>query len=92
MIGGGRALLKPRAHGRDAVRIVKADQALSVRVVERQRIAQAVRPFRRRLTAPDLEFQPIALIEPVGAAVKGEKKLERMFIATTYLSYHGRII
>jgi hypothetical protein len=32
------------------------------------------------------------LLEPVRAAVKGEEKFEGMFIATTHLSYHGRII
>jgi hypothetical protein len=62
------------------VGIVKTDQALPVRVVERERITQAVRPLSGRLAAPDLEFQPVALIEPMSAAVKGEQELERMLI------------
>jgi hypothetical protein len=78
MAGGGRALLERRADGRDTVRIVKPDQALSVRVVKRQRITQPMRPLGGSLALADLEFQPIALIEPMGTAVKSEEKFERV--------------
>ena len=92
MVGGGRALLERRADARDTVRIVKPNQALSVRFVKRRRITQPVRPLGRRLARPDLEFQPIALIEPMGTTVKGEEKFERVFIGVIQLSYHHMII
>jgi hypothetical protein len=92
MVGGSWALLERRADGRDTVRIIKPDQALSVRVVKRQRITQPMRPLGGSLPLADLEFQPIALIEPMGTAVKGEEKFERVYIGLIYLSYHYMII
>ena len=91
MVGGGRALIERRADGRDTVRIVKPNQALSIRVVKRQRIAQPVRPLGGSLALPNLEFQPVALIEPMGTTVKGEEKFERVYIVIINLSYHYMI-
>jgi hypothetical protein len=91
MVGDARALLERRADARDTVRNVKSNQALSTWVVKRQRVTQPVRPLGGSLAPPDLEFQPIALIEPMGAAVKDEEKFERVYIATIDLSYHDMI-
>jgi hypothetical protein len=43
VVGGGRLLAKPGTHGRNPMGVVKADQALPLRVMQRERIAQAVR-------------------------------------------------
>ena len=74
------------------MRIVKPDQTLSVRVVKRQRITQAMRALGGSLAFPDLEFEPIALIEPMGAPIKSEEKFERVYISAIHLSYHYTII
>jgi hypothetical protein len=73
------------------VGVVKADQALPIRIVERERIAQAVRPLRRGFAPFDLEFQPVPLIQQMSAPVKSQQKFEGMFIASAYLSYHDMI-
>src|SRR5215472_5757625 len=73
------------------MRVVKADQALSFRVVERQRVAQAVGTLLRRLALFDLEFQPAALIEPMSAPVKGKQKFKRMLIPAAHLSCHHKM-
>ena len=69
-----------RALRRHAVRVVKPDQTMPVRIVQRERIAQPVRPFWRRLRPLDLELQPVALGEVVNAAIKSEQKLKGVFV------------
>ena len=49
---------KARALRRHPVGIVEADQPIAVRAVQRERVAQSMRAFRRRLAPLDLEFQP----------------------------------
>ena len=78
-------LSETRAMRCHAVGIVKADQPIAVRIVQRERIAQSVRPFRRRLRPPGLEFQPVALLEVMNAAIKPQQEVECMFVGNSCL-------
>jgi hypothetical protein len=54
------ALAAPRSgRGPHGVGIVKAHKALTSAVMQRQRVTQAVRPFRGRLHASHREFHPV---------------------------------
>jgi hypothetical protein len=62
------------------MRIVKSDQPPAVRIVQRERIAQAVGPLRRRCDLPDLEFQPIALFEMMNTPVERQEIFEGVLV------------
>ena len=85
-------LSETRALRRHAVSIVKADQAIAVRIVQRERIAQSVRPFRRQLRPPGLEFQPITLSEVMNSAIKPQQEVECMFVGNGRLRSASRVM
>jgi hypothetical protein len=71
---------KAGATWRHAVGIVEADQPVAVRIMQRKRIAQPMRPFWRRFGALDPEFQPIALFEVMNTAVEVEQEFQCVFV------------
>ena len=76
LVPGGESV-NPAAH---AVGIVETDQPRSVRIVQGEGVAQSMGTLRRRLHAPDLEFEPIALFEMMHAAIERQQKFERVFV------------
>ena len=66
--------------------IVKADEPVSIRVVQRQGVAQPVRPFRRRLCPLGLEFEPVALFEVMDATIKRQQEFESVFVGNGSLA------
>ena len=71
---------KARTQGRRTVRVVEPDKPVAVGTVQRERVAQSVRSFRRRLHAGNLEFEPIALFEVMHAAVERQQEFECVFV------------
>ena len=57
------------------MRIVKAGEPIAIRVVQRERVARSMWPFRCRDRPFDLEFEPITLFEVMDAAVKRQQEL-----------------
>ena len=68
------------------MRVVEPYEPRSLRIVQREGVAQPVRPFRRCWRVLDLEFYPIASLKMMNAAVKGQQKLERVFVGNGQLS------
>jgi hypothetical protein len=62
------------------VRIVEPDQAVAVRVVERQCVTQPIRPFGRRLCPFELEFHPITLRKKVDAPVEAQQEFQCVLV------------
>ena len=56
--------------------IIEADQTGPVRRMQRERICQAMRPLGRNVNAADLEFDPMALLKVMDAAIEGEQELQ----------------
>jgi hypothetical protein len=54
--------------------VVEAHDPVAVGIVQRQRIAKPMRARWRLLTTPDFEFQPIALLQMVDAAIEREQE------------------
>ena len=65
--------------------VVKAYQPRAVRIVQRERVAQAVRSLWRWRSPFNLEFQPIALFEVVYAAIEREQKFQCVFVRNGHL-------
>jgi hypothetical protein len=78
MIDG--ASLEARAFCAYAMGIIEPDQSRPFGVMQRERVAQPVRPFRRRCRAPDLELDPVALFEVMDASIERQQKFKRMFV------------
>jgi hypothetical protein len=85
-------LSETRALRRHAVSIVKTGQPIAIGIVQRERIAQSVRPFRRRLRPPGLEFQPITLLEVMNAAIEPQQKVECLFVGNSRLSSASHVM
>lgn len=85
---------KARSERGYAMGVVETDETTAVGVMQRERVAEAVRPPRGRFDALDREFDPVALFEVVHAAVEGEQKLKRVLIGygAPSLSYPHMII
>lgn len=83
------ALLEPRTLRRNAVGIVEADQPHALRIMQCERITEAMRSLWRRIGALDLELEPVALFEVVNAAIECQQIFKRVFVrfqsATPYL-------
>ena len=69
-----------RCQRRHSVRIVEPDKPFSVRIVQREGVAQPVRALRRRCHAAKLEFEPVAPFEVMDAAIKRQQKFKRVFV------------
>ena len=67
------------------MRIVETNEPFTIRIMQRERVAQTVWPFRRGVGARNLEFQPVSLIEIVDAAIEREQKCEGMLILTCHI-------
>ncbi len=69
------------------MRVVEPYEPRSLRIVQREGVAQPVRPFRRCWRVLDLEFYPIASLKMMmNATVNGRQKLERVFVGNGQLS------
>jgi hypothetical protein len=80
MIVFRRRLAETGAMRRHTVGIVETDQPVAVRVMQRKAVPQTMRTFRRYFRAPDLEFQPISLVEQVDAAIEGKQEFKRVLV------------
>jgi hypothetical protein len=67
--------------------IIEPHEPPSVWVMQGQSVAQPMRPLRRWLGAFELEFQPIALVEVVDAAIKRQQEFKCMLVRNSVLSY-----
>lgn len=56
----------------DSVCVVKPKYSLSIRLMERERVANAVRNLRGRIDLPclDLELIPVALVDNLGVKIE----------------------
>jgi hypothetical protein len=91
MVDSRRSFLEPGSRHRDGMGVVKPDQPCAIRIVERERVPQAMWPPPCPACPLDLEFRAIAAFVPMAAAIKGKEKFECMFITTPHLPYHDRI-
>lgn len=69
-----------RTQGRRSMRVVESDKPLAVGAVQRERVAQSVPSFRRRLDTGNLEFKPVAVLEMMYAAIERQQEFECVFV------------
>ena len=60
--------------------VVKAHEAAARGIVQRERIAQAVRAFPGSGHPLDFEFEPVPLLEVVDTAVERQQELQGVFV------------
>jgi hypothetical protein len=81
-----------RASGRpNRVRVVKAYETLSLVVMKRERIAQAVQTFRRSGHAPDRESHPVPAgrIDDHHLPVEVQQRVQARIVRRLYPSHIG---
>ena len=78
MIILGHRTLEPPGAGGNAKGVVEPDQPLAIRIVQCERIAQAMRPLPGRLRPLDLELDPIPALKQMPPPVEGQQELQRV--------------
>jgi hypothetical protein len=73
-------LAEARPLCRHPMSVVEPHQLRAVRRVQREGVAQPMRPLRRRRYPLDLELEPVALFEVMDTAIEGQQELERMLL------------